>query len=292
MIFYTYDEKTKEYAGTQNGVIDLEETKKQGKNVYLLPRNATYIKPPKTEENQAVIFNGDEWEVVSDYRGKTYYIGTEQHEIKELGELPNGAIFEPVELKKTIDEDHSNEINGVEMNKYDKPKAKLFELRDVFCFANAEKAREYIGKDCYFGSSLEDLAHSVEKNYIRFKLHSIDLDRDDAKVFVVDTGVDFEVASFCLPKKKVIRQDAKYRPFKNLDELADYFGTSVSYLVGKILHYKDKENSQEYISMISDVSLFDNRITLKGWNFSLKDLFNNFELWNGEKWIPFGVLEK
>lgn len=292
MIFYTYDEKTKEYTGTQNGFIDPLETKKQGKNVYLFPRNATYIKPPKTEENQAVIFNGDEWEVVSDYRGKTYYIGTEQHEIKELGELPNGATFEPVELKKTIDEDHSNEINGVEMNKYDKPKAKLFELRDVFCFANAEKAKEYIGKDCYFGFSLEDLTHSVEQNYNCFKLHSIDLVRDDTKVFEVDTGAEFVVASYCLPKEKVIRPDAKYRPFKDLGELADFLETSVPYLVGKILHYKDKENSQEYISMISDVSLFDNRITLKGWNFSLKDLFNNFELWNGEKWIPFGVLEK
>lgn len=178
------------------------------------------------------------------------------------------------------------------MVKYDKPKAKLFELRDVFCFANAEKAREYIGKVCYFGSSLEDLAHSVEKNYNRYMLYSIDLERDDAKVFTADTGVDFEVASFCLPKKKIIRPDAKYRPFKNLDELADYLETTVPDLVGKILHYKDKENSQEYISMISDVSLSDNRTTLKGWNFSLKDLFNNFELWNGEKWIPFGVLEK
>ena len=177
MIFYGYDEKTKEYTGTQNGVIDLEET---------------YQKPLEFKENQAVIFNGTDWEIISDYRGKTYYIGTEKHEMKELGDLPDGATFKPVELKKTIDEDHSNELNGVEMNKYDKPKAKLFELRDVFCFANAEKAKEYIGKDCYFGSSLEDLAHSVEKNYIRFKLHSIDLDRDDAKVFVVDTGVDFK----------------------------------------------------------------------------------------------------
>ena len=179
------------------------------------------------------------------------------------------------------------------MVEYDKPKAKLFELRDVFCFANAEKAKEYIGKVCYFGSSLEDLAPSVEQNYNRYTLHSIDLERDDAKVFTADTGVDWEVASFCLPKEKVIRPDAKYRPFKNLDELADYLETTVPNLVGKILHYKDKENSREYISMISDVGLSDNRIiTLKGWNFSLKNLFKNFELWNGEKWIPFGVLEK
>lgn len=185
--------------------------------------------------------------------------------------------------------DHSN---GVNMNKYDKPKAKLFELRDVFCFANVEKAKEYIGKYCYFGTSLEDLTLSVEQNYNLFVLHSLDLVRDDTKVFEADTGVDFVVASYCLPEEKVIRPDAKYRPFKDLDELADYLETSIPCLAGKTVHYKDKENSQEYISMISDLSLSDNRITLKGWNFSLKDLFNNFELWNGEKWIPFGMKEK
>ena len=110
MIFYTYDEKTKEYTGTQNGFIDPLETKKRGENVYLFPRNATYQKPPKTEENQAVIFNGDEWEIVADYRGQTYYIGTEQHEMKELGDLPEGATFEPVEPEKTLDELKSDKL--------------------------------------------------------------------------------------------------------------------------------------------------------------------------------------
>ena len=104
MIFYIYDEKTKEYIGPQNGFIDPLETKKRGENVYLFPRNATYQKPPKTEENQALIFNGDEWEIVADYRGQTYYIGTEQHEMQELGDLPDGATFEPVEPEKTLEE--------------------------------------------------------------------------------------------------------------------------------------------------------------------------------------------
>ena len=104
MIFYTYDEKTKEYSGTQNGFIDPLETKKQGKNVYLVPANATAKKPLRAKENQAVIFNGSEWEIIADYRGKTYYIGTEQHEMKELGELPKGATFEPVEPEKTLEE--------------------------------------------------------------------------------------------------------------------------------------------------------------------------------------------
>lgn len=104
MIFYGYDKKTKEYTGTQNGFIDPLETKKQGKKVYLVPANATDKKPLEAKENQAVIFNGSEWEIIADYRGKTYYVGTEQHEMKELGDLPKGATFEPVEPEKTLNE--------------------------------------------------------------------------------------------------------------------------------------------------------------------------------------------
>lgn len=110
MIFYGYDEKTKEYTGTQNAFIDPLETKKQGKNVYLVPANATDKKPLKTKKNQAVIFNGSEWEIVADYRGQTYYIGTEQHEMKELGDLPKGATLEPVEPEKTLDELKSDKL--------------------------------------------------------------------------------------------------------------------------------------------------------------------------------------
>lgn len=111
MIFYTYDEKTKEFTGTQNGFIDPLETKKQGKNVYLVPPNATDKKPLKTKKNQAVIFNGSEWEIVADYRNKTYYLGTKQHEMKELGDLPKGATFEPVEPEKTLDELKSEKLS-------------------------------------------------------------------------------------------------------------------------------------------------------------------------------------
>ena len=110
MIFYTYDENTKEFTGTQNAFIDPLESKKQGKNVYLVPANATDKKPLKTKENQVVIFNGSEWEIVADYRNKTYYIGTEKYEMKELGDLPKGATFEPVEPEKTLDELKSEKL--------------------------------------------------------------------------------------------------------------------------------------------------------------------------------------
>lgn len=104
MIFYIYDKETKEFAGTQNAFIDPLETKKQGKKVYLVPSNATDKKPLEHKENQAVIFNGSKWEIITDYRNKTYYIGTKRYEMKKLGDLPKGATFDPVEPEKTLDE--------------------------------------------------------------------------------------------------------------------------------------------------------------------------------------------
>ena len=111
MILYTYNEKTKEFTGAQTAFIDPLETKKQCKEVYLVPPNTTDKKPLEAKENQAVIFNGSEWEIIADYRNKTYYIGTEQHEMKELGDLPNGATFEPVEPKKSLSELKSDKLS-------------------------------------------------------------------------------------------------------------------------------------------------------------------------------------
>ena len=65
MIFYTYDDKTKEYTGTQNAFIDPLESEKQGKDVYLVPANSTNIKPtldPSTD-NDMLVFNGKEWQI-------------------------------------------------------------------------------------------------------------------------------------------------------------------------------------------------------------------------------------
>lgn len=121
MIFYIYDKDTRELIDTQQGFIDPLETKKQGKDIYLIPQNGTDKEPPKVGENQTVIFNGDKWEKIADFRGKFYYIGTEQHEMKKLGDLPNGATFEPVELKKTFNELKSDKLTELAnvTNKYD-----------------------------------------------------------------------------------------------------------------------------------------------------------------------------
>lgn len=105
MQVYKYDEKTKEYLGTEQALIDPLESELQGKEIYLLPANATFEKP-NLQEGFASVWNG-KWENIEDNRGKEYWLqddayGTPAREMKELGPLPEGATLKAPE--RTLEE--------------------------------------------------------------------------------------------------------------------------------------------------------------------------------------------
>lgn len=105
MIIYNYDEITKEYIGQCNADLDPEETKRQGKNVYLIPANATTKKPPKAKEHEAIIY-GNGWEIVADFRG-LYMVNSDMHpqKVEEIGALPEGYAVATEEQVQKILED-------------------------------------------------------------------------------------------------------------------------------------------------------------------------------------------
>lgn len=105
MIIYNYDEFTKEYTGYCNADLDPEETKRQGKNVYLIPANATTVKPPKAKEHEAVIYNNG-WEIVADFRG-LYMVNSDMNPLKveQIGALPEGYAPASEEQAQKILED-------------------------------------------------------------------------------------------------------------------------------------------------------------------------------------------
>lgn len=107
MNVYKYNEETKEYISTETALLDPLETKKQQKNIYLLPANATFTAPPAEKEGFARVWGGENWQEVEDHRGTEYWLpgeeyGTPAHEMKELGPLPEGATTTAPE--KTLDE--------------------------------------------------------------------------------------------------------------------------------------------------------------------------------------------
>ena len=89
MIVYLYDEHN-EFAGESVTMLDPEETKKQGREVWLMPPNATTVKPPVEKEDFARVWNGSAWEYVEDHRKETGWVNGESVTIKDLGPLPAG----------------------------------------------------------------------------------------------------------------------------------------------------------------------------------------------------------
>lgn len=105
MIIYNYDSITKEYIGSCEASLDPQETINQGKNIYLIPADATDIKPPTAQTNEVVIYDNG-WRIEADFRGQ--YIVNENMSpilIKEIGAIPEGYIVITDKQAAKIEED-------------------------------------------------------------------------------------------------------------------------------------------------------------------------------------------
>lgn len=96
---YKYDEKTKEYLGKAEALLDPLETQLQQKEIYLLPADATFS-APTLQEGYVSVFKEGAWENVEDNRGKEYWLqddvyGTPARKMETLGALPADAMLTP-----------------------------------------------------------------------------------------------------------------------------------------------------------------------------------------------------
>jgi len=80
---------------------------------------------------------------------------------------------------------------------------KTFNKKDVFCIANAEDAKKYIGHECYFGNSIERIRMSIEQGKIQ-TLEKVQCGEDvcTGEVFRV-SGLGYYIYGLCLPCKFV-----------------------------------------------------------------------------------------
>ena len=137
MQVYKYDEKTKEYLGTEQALIDQLESELQGKEIYLLPANATFEKP-NLQEGFASVWN-DKWENIEDNRGKEYWLdtdtfGTPAKTMKDLGAFPANAVFTaPVKTLEQLKQDKILALKTIRDTEEVKPiayKGNLFDFDD------------------------------------------------------------------------------------------------------------------------------------------------------------------
>lgn len=62
MFVYRYDDETKEFKNAEEAFLDPLETEIQGKEIYLLSANCTYVEPPEEKEGFKIKWNGEAWE--------------------------------------------------------------------------------------------------------------------------------------------------------------------------------------------------------------------------------------
>lgn len=109
---YLYDEKTKEYKSDVKAQLDPLESARVGKDIYLLPANATWDKPtPK--DGCVAVWDNESWNMLEDHRKQEYWLpedkyGAPAREMKELGPLPEGAMLTAPE--RTLDEVKADKV--------------------------------------------------------------------------------------------------------------------------------------------------------------------------------------
>lgn len=141
---YLYDEKTKEYKSDVNAQLDPLESEKAGKDIYLLPANATWEQPP-IKEGYTTVWNGKEWDAVEDNRKKEYWLpedkyGAPAREMKELGPLPEGAMLTAPE--RTLEEVKAAKIAGLKAERDSKEVEPITYNGNLYDYD--DKARERI----------------------------------------------------------------------------------------------------------------------------------------------------
>lgn len=79
---YRYDGETKEFIGEYK-----PQPNPMREGEWLLPQFSTLKIAPKNKENCAIVWNGDNWEVIEDHRGETWFDDDDNPiVIKNLGE--------------------------------------------------------------------------------------------------------------------------------------------------------------------------------------------------------------
>lgn len=93
---YMYSITTHEFLESVPCFPDPVRSRMEGREVYLLPANATFTEPPAKRTGYTAIWNGSGWIETEDHRGIQYWpkgatYNSASVEMKDLGTLPDGA---------------------------------------------------------------------------------------------------------------------------------------------------------------------------------------------------------
>ena len=117
---YMYSITTHEFLESVPCFPDPVRSRKEGREVYLLPANSTFTEPPAKRTGYIAVWDGSEWTETEDHRGVQYWpkgapYNSSPLEIKELGPLPEGAALtrpEQTDEEKAAEEKRRKEAEA------------------------------------------------------------------------------------------------------------------------------------------------------------------------------------
>lgn len=166
MRIYNYNPFTFEFTTDAEADLNPAATKIEGHDVYMLPANATYDEPPKTNKNQVAVFENNGWQIKSDFRGM-YQVNSDMipSKITEIGDVPEGyAVATEAQAQKIVEDDLYYIVDNGELivnPNYEAEKAAREQDR-----INKLKmtALDFIGVLVAFGLTLEQINDYLESN--------------------------------------------------------------------------------------------------------------------------------
>ena len=119
---YMYSTTMHEYLESVPCFPDPVRSRMEGREVYLLPANATFTVPPTKRAGYTAVWNGAGWAEVEDHRGVQFWqkgatFNSAPLEMKELGPLPDGASLtrpEQTDEEKAAEEERRKEAEAEE----------------------------------------------------------------------------------------------------------------------------------------------------------------------------------
>ena len=164
-----------------------------------------------------------------------------------------------------------------------------FDKKDVFCIANAEDAKKYIGHGCYFGNSIERIRLSIKQGKIQIleKVHCGE-NVCTGEVFRV-SGLGYYIYGLCLPCELVERVEPKYRAFNSREE----FEKTLNIKLGDVVEFMERTIRRTALYAGNALGTRGTQyVTLGGYVYQFKDLFRDCKLILDGKEVPFGVLDE
>lgn len=164
---------------------------------------------------------------------------------------------------------------------------KDFDRKDVFSWYNANDARQYIGQFGYFC----DCCVKNAKEWGYGKLTQISLDSAVDEIFCHDDGCLYGLFLPADKVREIEEKEKKWRPFNDFEE----FSKTLNKKIGSEILYRNKDYPLRYIHTTImgyiEHELYEDLIQIGTGTLKFSDYFKQIEIWNGEKWQPFGVLE-